>query len=79
MNRGEVIAQKDPSVEADRLFEQATELFDRETAESKKQAIEIWEKAMQLDRKVGDRTSEALTFLFIGRVYDDLGEKKTAL
>ena len=79
VNGGEVIAQTDPNVEAEKLLRQGYELLKQGTAESKKQAIEISEKALQLYREAGNKTWEALTLLGIGRVYSDLGEKQKAL
>ncbi len=80
MNGGEVIAQTDPNAEAERLFKQGVQLFDEGTAESKKQAIEILEKALQLYREDGNKTWETLTLLFIGRIYgSSLGRQQKAL
>ncbi|NEP72466.1 MAG: CHAT domain-containing protein [Okeania sp. SIO2G4] len=79
VNGAEVIAQTDKSAEAERLLRQGYELLKQGTAESKKQAIEISEKALQLYREAGNKTWEALTLLGIGRVYSDLGEKQKAL
>ncbi|MFY7803236.1 MAG: hypothetical protein ACOVQ7_07420, partial [Limnoraphis robusta] len=70
LNRGEVIAQTDPNVEAERLFNQGFELFQQGTAESYKQAIVVWEKALQLYRQTGNLEGQAFSLLGLGRISD---------
>ena len=79
LHRGEVIAQTDPNVEALRLYRQGVELFDQGTAESKKQAIVVWEKALQLYQQAGNKAREAGTLVWIGFVYNALGDKQRAI
>ncbi|WP_458368100.1 CHAT domain-containing protein [Limnoraphis robusta] len=79
LHRGEVIAQTDPNAEAERLFNQGLELFQQGTAESKKQAIIVWEKALQLYQQAGNLQRQAITLNNIGKLYSDLGDKQQAL
>ncbi|MBD2354964.1 CHAT domain-containing protein [Tolypothrix sp. FACHB-123] len=64
---------------AQKAFDEGMALYEQGTAESRRQAIEKWQQALILWRKAGDKKGEAVTFLGIGRVYDDLGEKQKAL
>ncbi|BAY93195.1 MULTISPECIES: CHAT domain-containing tetratricopeptide repeat protein [unclassified Tolypothrix] len=64
---------------AQTALNEGTQLYKQGTAESLRQAIEKWQEALLLWRKVGDKQFEAITFLGIGRIYDDLGEKPKAL
>ncbi len=59
LHRGEVIAQTNPNVEAERLLQQGFELFQQGTAESYKQAIVVWEKALQLYQQAGNLEGQA--------------------
>ncbi|MGD1806723.1 CHAT domain-containing protein [Dapis sp. BLCC M126] len=79
VNGGEVIAQTDNSAEAESLYDRGLELFKQGTGESLRGAIALWEEALLLFRKTANLTKEAVTLLSIGRVYNDLGEKQTAL
>jgi len=79
LHRGEVIAQTDPNVEAERLLMQGVELFRQGTAESKKQAIVAWEKALQLYQQGGNLVGQAASLSGLGRIYSDLGDKQQAL
>jgi CHAT domain-containing protein/tetratricopeptide (TPR) repeat protein len=79
LHRGEVIAQTDPNAEAERLYNQGVELFQQGTAESKKQAIVVLEKALQLFQQAGNLEGQALSLLGLGRIYSDLGDKRQAL
>jgi CHAT domain-containing protein/Tfp pilus assembly protein PilF len=79
LHRGEVIAQTDPNAEADRLLRQGVELFQQGTAESKKQAIVAWEKALQLYQQAGNLQRQAVILNNIGAVYNGLGENQKAL
>ncbi len=79
LHRGEVIAQTDPNAEAERLLNQGFELFQQGTAESYKQAIPVWEKALQLYQQAENLEGQAISLLLLGRIYDDLGDKQTAL
>jgi CHAT domain-containing protein/Tfp pilus assembly protein PilF len=64
---------------AERLFKEAEQLFQQQTAESRRQAIEKWIAALLIFRAVGDATWEAITLNNIGNVYSDLGENQKAL
>nr|WP_293105495.1 CHAT domain-containing tetratricopeptide repeat protein [Okeania sp. SIO2F4] len=79
VNGGEVIAQTDPNAEAERLFKQGFELLKQGTAESLREALVKWEKALLLFRKTDNLIGQAAVFLGIGSVYDRLGEKQLAL
>ncbi|MEZ2251437.1 CHAT domain-containing protein [Microcoleus sp.] len=54
-------------------------LYQQGTAEAKRGTIAKWEEALKLYREAGDRAKEAITLNNIGRIYEDLGEKQTAL
>ncbi|MBW4569562.1 MAG: tetratricopeptide repeat protein [Tolypothrix carrinoi HA7290-LM1] len=54
-------------------------LYQQGTAESLRQAIGKWEEALKLYQQIDDKQWEAITFLGIGRVFSDLGEKQKAL
>jgi CHAT domain-containing protein/Tfp pilus assembly protein PilF len=79
LNRGEVIAQTDPNVEAERLFNQGVQLFRQGTAESYQQAIVALEKALQLYQQTRNLGGQANSLLGLGRIYDLLGDKQQAL
>ncbi|MBD2212108.1 CHAT domain-containing protein [Nostoc linckia FACHB-104] len=64
---------------AQKALNEGAQLYKQGTAESLRQAIEKWQEALVLWRKVGDKQFEAITLLGIGRIYDDLGEKPKAL
>ncbi|NEP09760.1 MAG: tetratricopeptide repeat protein [Symploca sp. SIO2C1] len=64
---------------AEQVFNEGWELYQQGTAESLPQAIPKFEQAAILYRQAGDKDSEALSLLVLGRVYDDLGEKQKAL
>jgi hypothetical protein len=74
----QLVAQTNPQTQAQQLFDEGMQLFNQGTAESLQQAIVKWEAALPLWREVGDKASEAVTLLGIGRVYDALGEKQKA-
>ncbi|NEP87817.1 MAG: CHAT domain-containing protein [Okeania sp. SIO2C2] len=79
VNKGEVAAQTNPDAEAEKVFDEVMKLYKQGTAESRKQAIAKWEEALLLFRKIGNLRREAVTLVWIGYVYDSLGEKQTAL
>lgn len=64
---------------AKQAFDEGIKLYQQGTAESLRQAIAKWEIALKLYRQVDDKSWEAAALLFIGRVYNDLGEKHKAL
>jgi tetratricopeptide (TPR) repeat protein len=55
------------------------QLYQQGTAESLRQAITKFEEALPLYRAVGDRRKEAVTLVYIGYIYNALGEKQKAL
>ena len=65
--------------EALRLTNEGHKLFKQGTAESLKQALGKWEKALELWRKVEDKKLQAAVTLGIGRINDLLGYKQKAL
>ena len=79
LHREEAIAQTDPNAEADRLFNQGVKLFQQGTAESLKQAIVVWEKALQLYQRAGNLKGQAAILFGLGRIHNLLGDKQTAL
>ncbi|WP_155897907.1 CHAT domain-containing protein [Allocoleopsis franciscana] len=64
---------------AEQVFQEAWQFYKKGTAESLRQAIPKFEQAIILSRQTGDKISEAVSLLALGRVYDDLGEKQKAL
>ena len=64
---------------AQQVYQEAIELFKQGTAESLRQAIPKFEQAVILYRQAGEKGSEAVSLLALGRVYDSLGEKQKAL
>jgi tetratricopeptide (TPR) repeat protein len=60
-------------------LDEASQLYEQGTAESRRQAIEKLKQALPLWRQVGDKASEATTLNNIGKVYSDLGDKQQAL
>ncbi|NES21763.1 MAG: tetratricopeptide repeat protein [Symploca sp. SIO3E6] len=64
---------------AEQALAEGWELFQQGTAESLRQAIPKFEQAAILYRQAGDKPSEALSLLALGKVYDLLGEKQKAL
>ena len=74
-----ILAQNSSNSEADRLLNEGLELFQQGTAESLRQALEKWQAARQLYHAAGDKGTEAVTLLSMGRINDDLGEKQQAL
>jgi CHAT domain-containing protein/Tfp pilus assembly protein PilF len=75
----QTVSQSDELEAANRLYREGTKLFDLGTSVALRQAIEKLEAALVLCRKIGNRTGEAVTLSFLGKVYDKLGEKKQAL
>jgi CHAT domain-containing protein/predicted negative regulator of RcsB-dependent stress response len=71
--------QQETRAAAERLSQEALQLYKQGTAESKRQALAKNEEALKLYRVLNDKKWEALTLLGIGKVYDDLGEKQKAL
>jgi CHAT domain-containing protein/Tfp pilus assembly protein PilF len=64
---------------AERLLQEALQLYKQGTAESKRQALAKLKEALKLFRAVVDKEGEAVTLFGIGKIYDDLGEKQIAL
>ncbi|MEL6463166.1 MAG: tetratricopeptide repeat protein [Cyanobacteria bacterium J06621_15] len=65
--------------QAEKLSKEGFQLFQQGTAESLKQALGRWEKALEFWRKVGDKEGQATVMLGIGRINDLLGDKQQAL
>ena len=66
-------------LQAEKLTKEGFQLFQQGTAESLKQALGKWEKALELWRKVEDKKLQAAVTLGIGRINDLLGYKQKAL
>lgn len=64
---------------AEKLFEEGNQLRDQRTAESRRNAINKYEKALPLWREAGDSTREAHTLNELGVVYSNLGDSKKAV
>jgi CHAT domain-containing protein/tetratricopeptide (TPR) repeat protein len=65
--------------EAEKLTKQGMQLYQQGSAESLVAARKKWETALVLWQKLGDKSGQAFALLFIGRVYDSLGDKQQAL
>ncbi|AFY49632.1 hypothetical protein Nos7524_3858 [Nostoc sp. PCC 7524] len=63
---------------AKQVYEQGKQLYEQGTAAARQQAIKKFEEALVLYRAVGDRSFQALTLVYIGKINSDLGEKQTA-
>jgi CHAT domain-containing protein/predicted negative regulator of RcsB-dependent stress response len=59
--------------------QEAVELYKQGTAVSLQRAIQKSQEALLLWQKIGDKQWESTTLLGIGRAYDDLGDKQSAL
>ncbi|NEO90819.1 MAG: tetratricopeptide repeat protein [Moorea sp. SIO3G5] len=75
----QLIAQTDTRTQAQQLFDQGKQLYRQKTAESYRQAITKWEAALPLWRELEDKSQEALTLVWIGFVYQNLGFTQKAL
>ncbi|MCT7961537.1 CHAT domain-containing protein [Laspinema sp. D1] len=73
------IAQNRRSREGDLLYIEGLQLFHQGTAESLLQALQKWEAARQIYNSAGEVKKEAITLVFIGQIYSQLGEKQIAL
>ncbi|WP_261224258.1 tetratricopeptide repeat protein [Ancylothrix sp. D3o] len=76
------ISQQTPTVpmdtrrtEADRLFKEGLDLFQQNTPQSLPQALERWEKALQLYQTLGERTKKAETLSGMASIYNSMGNK----
>ena len=66
-------------LQAEKLSLEGFQLFQKGTAESLKEALVKWEKALELWQKVGDKEGQVAIVLGIGRINDLLGYKQKAL
>ena len=66
-------------VAAQKVFEEANQLREQQTAESRRKAIQKYEETLPMWRETGDRSGEANTLSQIGRLYALLSEKQKAL
>ena len=64
---------------ADQILNEAVELWQQGTAESLRQAIPKFEQAVRLYRQAGNQGKEAVSLVYIGYIYDSLGQKQQAL
>jgi len=64
---------------AERVFDEGMKLYQERSAESLRQAIQKWQEALSLYRVLNDKKNEAKTLVWIGFVYNSLGEKQKAL
>ncbi|BAZ40701.1 TPR domain protein [Calothrix sp. NIES-4101] len=65
--------------EAEKLTQEAKQLFHQGTAGSLVAAKKKLEAAMVLWQKLGDKSQQGVTLSNIGRIYDSLGDKQQAL
>jgi CHAT domain-containing protein/Tfp pilus assembly protein PilF len=72
-------AQTNSSEAAEKALNEGLQLYQQGTADSKRGTIVKWEEALKLYRAVGNRSQEATTLNYIGRIYEELGEKQKAL
>jgi CHAT domain-containing protein/tetratricopeptide (TPR) repeat protein len=61
------------------LLDEAEKLLQQGTGESKLQAIALYQQALLIWRKIGDRNSQATTLLSIGTVYYTISQNQKAL
>ncbi len=59
--------------QAEKLFNEAEQLYKQGTKESLEQAIIKWKQALLLYQQIGDKSEEALTYVWLGFVYNKLG------
>src|SRR5262245_7908251 len=76
--RGEVTAaiqqQKDEKAgAAQKLFDEGAQLYQQQTAEALRIAIQKLEKALSLCRELDDQKGQAWVLLFLGLINSDLG------
>ncbi len=64
---------------AEQVYQEAFQLYKQGTAESLRQAIPKFEQAVILYRQAGEKGLEAASLVYVGSVYDSLGEKHKAL
>ena len=64
---------------AEESFSKGWSLYKEGSAESLRQAIIEWKKTLKLWQQVEDDSEQALTLIWLGNVYSDLGEKQQAL
>ncbi len=79
------IAQQKPGndstdqTKADRLLQEAEDLYKKQTVESYQEAIRKLAEALKIYHNLGDQKHESYILLGIGNIYDRLGEKQQAL
>ena len=66
-------------LQAEKLTQEGTQLFQQGTAESLKQALGKFESALELWQKVEQKQLQAISMLAIGRINNSLGYKQKAL
>jgi tetratricopeptide (TPR) repeat protein len=74
-----IVAQSGLSQEADRLFQKASQLYDKGTEESLHQAIKIWKQAQQLYQGDRSKVREAQILHWIASAYYNLGDWQQSL
>ncbi len=68
--------QSDKKEEADRLLQQGIQQFD---ISQYREALQSWQKALEIYRDIGDRNGEANSLNNLGNVYQSLGEYPKAI
>ena len=61
------------------LLQQAQQLFEQGTVDSKQQALTKYKEALLIWRQLGDRSEEASTLLAIGTLYSSLNDNQSSL
>lgn len=64
LNKGEVVAETNPDAEAEKVFDEAKQLYEEGTAASLRGAIAKFGEALLLFRKRGNLSKEALTLKY---------------
>ncbi len=64
---------------AQQLYSEGERLFKEHTTESLQSALKKFEQAIPLWEKVGDKSAQATTLIYIGNIYFDMNQKQRAL
>jgi CHAT domain-containing protein/tetratricopeptide (TPR) repeat protein len=71
--------QQQAYVRGQQLLQQAQQLFEQGTADSKQQALAKYKEALLIWRQLSDRSREASTLLAIGTLYSSLNDNQSSL
>lgn len=76
---GVPVVQVNPQETPDQLFDEGMQIYQEGSATSLQQAMEKWQRALQLYQSLGDSKGEGKTLLSIGGSYIDIGQLQEAL